>query len=194
MPRIGALALAATAGVALAAVASATVIGGCKRSKHAHIATYVPPPAPAGFAEHGDVGWRIAVPATWKEAAQRGPALWAVADPQAVDDLHAHVNVVTEPFAGDSYDYARANEAGLRREPRTTVEVAREDVVDGDPTLIIESRWIPTPPSTVAFRTMQGMLASRGTGYVVTCGVSSNAFERYRSTCESILHSFAVQR
>jgi hypothetical protein len=28
----------------------------------------------------------------------------------------------------------------------------------------------------------------------VTCGVSSTAFERYRSTCESILHSFAVQR
>jgi hypothetical protein len=192
MPRTGALALAATAGIALAAVAVGSA--GCKRSKHAHVSTYVPPPAPAGFAEHGDVGWRIAVPATWKEAAQRGPALWAVADPQAVDDLHAHVNVVTEPFAGDSYDYARANEAGLRREPRATVEVAREDVVDGDPTLVIESRWIPTPPSTVAFRTMQGMLASRGTGYVVTCGVSSNAFERYRSTCESILHSFAVQR
>jgi len=188
MPRIGALALVATAGIALAAAT------GCKRSKHAHVSTFVPPPVPAGFAEHAGVGWRIAVPATWKEASQKGPAVWAVADPQAVDDLHAHVNVVTEPFVGDSYDYARANEAGLRREPRAQVEAAREDVVDGDPTLLIESRWTATPPATVAFRTMQTVLASRGTGYVVTCGVSSNAFERYRSTCESILHSFAVQR
>jgi hypothetical protein len=192
MPRIGALALVAAAGIAL--VGLAATVAGCKRSKHAHIASFVPPPVPAGFAEHAGVGWRIAVPATWKEAAQKGPAAWAVADPQAVDDLHAHVNVVTEPFVGDSFDYARANEAGLRREPRATVEVAREDVVDGDPTLVIESRWTPTPPATVAFRTMQTVLASRGTGYVVTCGVSSNAFERYRSSCESILHSFAVQR
>lgn len=191
MPRIGALALAATAGIALPA-AGASV--GCRRSTHEHITTYVPPPPPAGFAEHADVGWRIAAPATWKEATQRGPASWAVADPQAVDDLHAHVTVSTESFVGDSYDYARANEAGLRREPRATVEVAREDVVDGDPTFVVESHWTPTPPSTAAFRTMQVMLASRGTGYVVTCGVSSNAFERYRSTCSSILHSFAVQR
>jgi len=29
---------------------------------------------------------------------------------------------------------------------------------------------------------------------VVTCAVSANAFERYRSTCESIVRSFAVQR
>jgi hypothetical protein len=189
MPRTGALALAAMAFLGVAGAST-----GCKRSKHAHNPTYVPPQAPAGFAEHADVGWRIAVPATWKEATQKGPALWAVADPQAVDDLHAHVNVVTEPFVGDSYDYARANEAGLRRESRATDEVARDDVVDGDPTLVIESRWTPAAPATVAFRTMQSMLASRGTGYVVTCGVSSNAFERYRSTCESILHSFAVQR
>jgi hypothetical protein len=190
MPRPVALALAATATLALAA---APVLG-CKRSRHAHITSFVPPPVPAGFAEHADVGWRIAVPATWKEAPQKGPALWAVADPQAVDDLHAHVSVTTEAFAGDSYDYAKANEAGLHREPRATVEAAREDVVDGDPTLVLESRWTPTPPATVAFRTMQSVLASRGTGYVVTCGVSSSAFERYRSTCESILRSFAVQR
>ncbi len=181
------------AAVAFMALAVA-VTPGCKRSKHARVSSFTPPPLPAGFAEQSGVGWRIAVPTTWKLAPPRPPAAWAVSDPQAVDDYHANANVVTEPFVGDSYDYARANEAGLRREPRATVEVAREDVVDGDPTLVIESRWIPTPPSTVAFRTMQSMLASRGTGYVVTCGVSSNAFERYRSTCESILHSFAVQR
>lgn len=189
MPRIGALALVASATVALA-----MSVTGCKRSKHAHVTNFVPPPLPAGFAEHADVGWRIAVPATWKEATQKGPAVWAVADPQTVDDLHAHVNVVTEPFAGDSYDYARANEAGLRLQPGATVEAVREDVVDGDPTLLIESRWPPAPPATVSFRTMQSVLSSRGTGYVVTCGVSANAFERYRSTCESILRSFAVQR
>jgi hypothetical protein len=41
---------------------------------------------------------------------------------------------------------------------------------------------------------MQAALASRGTGYVVTCAASATAFERYRSTCESIVRSFAVER
>ena len=117
---------------------------------------------PAGFAEQSGAGWRIAVPTTWKD--QKTPAAWAVSDPQAVDDFHANVNVVTEPFTGDSYEYARANEAALRHESRATVEVVREDVVDGDPTLVIESRWSPTPPSTVAYRTMQTVLVVAGHG------------------------------
>jgi len=101
---------------------------------------------------------------------------------------------VTEPFTGDSYDFAKANEAGLREQKQATVESAREDVIDGDPTLIFESRWSPTSPSTVSLRTMQAALSSHGTGYVVTCAVAASAFERYRSTCESIVRSFAVQR
>jgi hypothetical protein len=192
MPRM--VAFAAQLALAAAVLVGAGASAGCKRSKHARVTTYTPPPLPAGFGEQTGVGWRIAVPATWKEAAQKGPAAWAVSDPQAVDDFRANVNVVTEPFTGDSYDYARANEAALRREPRSTVEMVREDVVDGDPTLVIESRWTPSPPSTVPYRTMQTALSSRGTGYVVTCAVSAGAFERYRTTCESILHSFAVQR
>jgi hypothetical protein len=183
------LRMAALAVAVLALLAPA----GCKRSKHAHVSSYTPPPLPAGFTEQTGAGWRIAVPATWKD--QKTPAAaWAVSDPQAVDDFHANVNVVTEPFTDDSYNYARANETALRHEARTTVEVVREDVVDGDPTLIIESQWMPTPPSTVAYRTMQTALSSRGRGYVVTCSVSASAFERYRSTCESIVHSFAVER
>jgi hypothetical protein len=183
-----------------AAVVAATLCGlllgagtsGCKRSRHARVSSYTAPPTPAGFAEQSGAGWRIAVPTTWKD--QKTPAAWAVFDPQAVDDFHANVNVVTEPFTSDSYEYARANEAALRHESRAMVEIVREDVVDGDPTLVIESRWSPTAPSTVAYRTMQTVLSSRGTGYVVSCSVSSSAFERYRSTCESILHSFAVER
>ena len=188
MPRMAALAALAVVTVGIA-IASTTTTG-CKRSKHARVSTYTPPPIPAGFADQTGAGWRIAVPATWKE--QKTPAAGAVADPQAVDDFHANVNVVTEPFTGDSYEYARANEAALRT--RAMVELVREDVVDGDPTLIIESRWAPVPPSTVPYRTMQTILSSRGTGYVATCSVSSSAFERYRSTCESIVHSFAVER
>ncbi|HEY8090409.1 MAG TPA: hypothetical protein VIF09_21255 [Polyangiaceae bacterium] len=187
-------ALAALGLAALAAIPLSATTAGCKRSKHARVTSFTPPPLPAGFAEQSGAGWRIAVPSTWKDAAQRGPAAWAVADPQAVDDFHANVNVVTEPFTIESYEYAHANEAALRREPRCSVEVTRDDVVDGDPTLIVESRWSPTPPSTVAYRTMQTFLSSRGTGYVVTCSVSSSAFERYRSTCESIVRSFAVER
>jgi|GEM_PF-2152872 len=186
---------AAALALLLAGLALATGALGCKRSKHARIGTYTPPPLPAGFMEQSGSGWRIAVPSTWKDAAQKGPAAWAVADPQAVDDFHANVNVVTEPFTGDSYDYARANEAALRRDPRATVEVARDDVVDGDPTLAIESRWSTSPQSApVSYRTLQTALASRGTGYVVTCSVAASAFERYRSTCDSIVHSFAVER
>jgi len=183
------LRLAALAVAVLAAALVATT-SGCKHSKHARVTTYVPPPVPAGFGEQMGAGWRIAVPTTWKD--QKTPAAWAVADPQAADDFHANVNVVTEPFTGDSYEYARANETALRS--RAMVELVREDVVDGDPTLAIEARWTPVPPSTVPYRTMQTFLSSRGTGYVVSCAVSSSAFERYRSTCESIVHSFAVER
>jgi len=183
-----AVAALATVGIPVAA----TPLAGCKHSSHAHVSSYTPPPVPAGFGEQAGSGWRIAVPSTWKE--QKTPAAWAVSDPQSVDDFHASVNVVTEPSAEDSYEYARANEAALRRESRAAIELVREDVVDGDPTLLIESRWTPVPPSTVAYRILQSALASRGTGYVVTCSVSTSAFERYRSTCESIVHSFAVER
>jgi hypothetical protein len=167
---------------------------GCKRSTHAHVTTFVPPPLPAGFAEKSGPGWRIAVPSTWKQAPQRPPASWAASDPQTADDYHANANVVIEPFVGDSFDFARANEAGLKEQSQATVDVVREDLVDGDPTLVLETRWAPTPPATVTYRTMQTALSSKGTGYVVTCAVSANAFERYRSTCDAIVRSFAVER
>jgi hypothetical protein len=189
MPRLAALAVAVVAATGMALVATAAT--GCKHSKHARVTTYTPPAVPAGFGEQMGSGWRIAVPTTWQD--HKSPAVaWAVQDPQAVDDFHANVNVVTEPFTGDSYEYARANETALRKS--AMVELVREDVVDGDPTLVIEARWTPVPPSTVAYRTLQSFLSSRGTGYVVSCAVSSSAFERYRSTCESIVHSFAVER
>jgi hypothetical protein len=167
---------------------------GCKSTKHARVASFVPPVLPAGFVPQSGAGWRVAIPSTWREAAQKGTAAWAVADPQAVDDFQASVNVLTEPFPGESYDYAKASEAALRTDAHTSVEAARDDVIDGDPTLVIESRWAPVPPSTAPYRTMQTALASRGTGYVVTCAASAGAIERYRSTCESIVQSFAVER
>jgi hypothetical protein len=176
----------------VATVGAATI--GCGRKARSRAASFTPPPLPAGFVEQSGSGWRIAVPSTWKDAAQKGASVFAVADPQAVDDFHAYANVVTEPYAGESEVYAKANEAGLRKEPRASVETIREDVIDGDPTLVLESRWAPASPSTVVYRTMQAALASRGTGYVVTCAVSSTAFERYRTTCESIVRSFAVER
>jgi hypothetical protein len=190
MPRMAPLAVAALATVGIPLAATGLV--GCRRSRHAHVASYTAPPVPAGFGEQTGSGWRIAVPATWK--GQKTSATWAFLDPQAVDDFHANVSVVTEPFAEDSYEYARANEAALRRETRAAIELVRDDVVDGDPTLLIESRWTPVAPSTVPYRLLQSALASRGTGYVVTCSVSTSAFERYRSTCESIVHSFAIER
>ncbi len=168
--------------------------GGCKRSTHPRVSSFTPPPLPAGFVEQNGAGWRLAIPATWREVAQRQKLTWAAADPQAVDDFHANISVMTEPFAGPSYDYAKASEAALRRDSRATVEEVREDVVDGDPTLVLEARWSPSPPSTVPYHTMQTALASRGTGYVVTCSAASSAFERYRSTCGPIVRSFAVER
>ncbi len=186
MPRIGALALAA---IVLAAPTT-----GCKRAKHVRVASFTPPPLPAGFVERSGTGWRVAVPSTWRDVAQRDVAVWAAADPQAADDFHAKVFILTEPFTADSYDYAQASELGLRHEARATVDVSRDDVVDGDPTLVLETRWAPGSPSSVPYRTMQTALSSRGTGHVVTCAASSSAFERYRSTCEAILHSFAVER
>jgi len=182
--------LASIAALAVLAAAS----GGCKRRDRGRVSGYTPPALAAGFVQQSGAGWRIAVPATWKEMAQKGPAAWAVEDPQPVDDFHANANVVTEPFTGDSLDYAKANEADLRSKPRATVETVREDVIDGDSTLVVETRWAPTPPSTTSYRVVQTMLASRGTGYVLTCAVSASGFERYRSTCDTILRSFAVER
>ena len=185
MRRAGPLAL----GLMLLATAPA-----CKRHDRARASNYTPPALPAGFVQQNGTGWRIAVPATWREMAQKGPAAWAANDPQVVDDFHANVNVVTEPYTGDSYDYAKSNENDLRNKQRATVETVREDVIDGDTTLIVETRWAPTPPSTSPYRVVQTMLASHGTGYVATCAVSAGAFERYRSTCDTILRSFAVER
>lgn len=181
-------------GSCAATLGLSTTAADCRRSKHEHIASYTSPPLSAGFVQRTGAGWRVAVPSTWREMVQRGPAAWAVADPQAVDDFRANVNVLTESFAGESYDYAKANEAALRHEARAAIDTVRDDVIDGDPTLLIESSWTPHPGSTTPFRTMQSALASRGAGYVVTCSVASVAFERYRSTCESIVRSFAVER
>src|SRR5579864_1002854 len=118
----------------------------CKRSSHARVSSYMPLPLPAGFVEQSGAGWRIGVPSTWRDMPPKSSAVFAAADPQAVDDFHAYANVVTEPFAGESDDYARANQAALGREPRATIETARQDAIDGDATLIVESRWSPLPP------------------------------------------------
>jgi hypothetical protein len=183
-----------TLALSLCAIGLTTLGGACGRKNHGHVGPYSPPPLPAGFVEQTGSGWRIAVPSTWKEAAQKGPAVFAVSDPQTVDDFHAYASVITEPYAGESEAYAKASEAGLRRESRATVEATREDVVDGDATLLLESRWAPSAASSVPYRTLQVALASHGTGYVATCSVATSAFDRYRSTCESIVRSFAVQR
>jgi hypothetical protein len=183
--------------VALATVGSCTAVG-CKNGDHAHIATYVRPPVPAGFADQSARGFRIATPSTWR-ASSRGDAhndngVWSLVDPQPAGEFHANVNVVDEPFPGDSYAYSKATLDELKRDVRAEVETSREEIVDGDPTIVVESRWSPIAPKTVPYRTMQANLASRGTGYVVTCAVSAEAFERYRSTCDAIIRSFAVSR
>ncbi|HSY25363.1 MAG TPA: hypothetical protein VK841_24730 [Polyangiaceae bacterium] len=186
----------AAAFVALAA--GTCTVAGCKNGDHAHIATYVRPPVPAGFADQAARGFRIATPSTWR-ASSRSEAhddagVWSLVDPQPAGEFHANVNVVNEPFPGDSYTYSKATLEELKRDVRAEVETSREEIVDGDPTIVVESRWSPIAPKTVPYRTMQANLASRGTGYVVTCAVSAEAFERYRSTCDAIIRSFAVSR
>jgi hypothetical protein len=175
-------------------IVAGTVAVGCRRTNHSHVSSFTPPPLPAGFVTVSAPGWRIAIPSTWKADNVRRRGVYAATDPQSVDDFHAAVNVYTEPFVRDSYAYARAGEVGLRSRPNVAIDVEREELVDGDPTLVIESRWTPTPSSSVAYRTMQVSLASRGVGTVATCAAATNAFERYRSTCESIVRSLAVER
>jgi hypothetical protein len=182
----------------LSAIAALTLCAACQGSRHGRIASFTRPPVPAGFTESTGTGWRIAVPSTWihepRPDGGSGVGIWVSVDPQAVEDFQANVNVVREPFASESYDYAQASEHALRRDPRATIEKTYDDVVDGDPTLIVETRWAPIAPATVAYRTLQTDLASRGTGYVVTCSVAATAFERYRSTCDAIIRSFAIER
>jgi hypothetical protein len=174
--------------------AALAALCGCKHGDHPHLASFVRPPLPAGFAEQAGSGFRVATPSTWHPPPRADSGVWSEVDPQPVGDFRANVNVVTEPFAGESYAYSKATVEALKHDPRAAVESAREDVVDGDPTFIVQSRWSPFAPSTVPYRTMQANLASRGTGYVVTCSVSADAFERYRSTCEAIVRSFVVER
>ncbi len=182
------------AAAVLLAIAIAATMADCKRSPRARVSAYARPALPAGFVEHSGTRWRVAAPSTWQNGGEQASAVWEASDPQAVDEYHANANVVVEAFAGESYEYARANEESLRVQPRATVAAVREDVVDGDPTLILESRWQAAPPSTTAYLLMQTALASRGTGYVVTCAAAAKSFERYRSTCESIVRSIAVER
>ena len=179
--------------VFLSIVACVTSVD-CKRGDHGRVTAFTRPTLPAGFVEASGSGWKVAVPSTWGPSPQGSAVAWVYDDPQAVDDYRASVSVVTEPFVGESYDYAKATEDSLRHDKRATVETSREDVIDGDPTLVIESHWPSAAPAKGAFRTMQTNLASRGTGYVVTCAASASAFERYRSTCEGIVRSFAVER
>jgi hypothetical protein len=181
-------------GVLPLALSGLVLLVGCKRSESARVSSYTRPTLPAGFVEHTGTGWRVATPSTWAETGKPAPAAWAATDPQPVDDYHANTSVVVEAFTGESYDYARASEASLRGQARVTVLAAHDDVVDGDPTTILESRWQPEPPATTPYQLMQTALASRGTGYVVTCSVAAGSFERYRSTCEAIVRSFAVER
>jgi hypothetical protein len=167
---------------------------GCRRTSHAHVATFHAPEPPAGFVAHSGTGWRIAVPSTWREGPPKDGTVWSASDPQAAEAFHANVNVHAEPFTGQSYDYARANEAALRRDPHATVEQVVEDVVDGDPTLVLETTWNLGPPPATPFHTIQTALSARGVGYVVTCAASTAAFERYRSTCGPVVRSFAIER
>lgn len=174
---------------------------GCKRASHARVSSFVPPPAPAGFVERSGGGWRLSVPTTWHDGPPNAGHAWTVVDPQVTEGLHAKVFVLTEPFAGESYDYARASEAGLKSTPHTVVGPVREEVIDGDTTLVLESTFAPAgaPEASDArapspIKAMQTGLASRGRGYVVSCSVAAGAFETYRSTCDSIVRSFAVER
>lgn len=181
--------------VTLAGAAAVVAQPACRGSGHGRVLSFTRPPTPAGFTEQAGTGWRIAVPSTWTNEPQPLPdGVWVSIDPQAVDDYHTNVSVVREAFAGESYDYAKAAELSIHRDPRATVESARDDVVDGDPTFVVEARWAPIPPASVVYRSMQTDLASRGSGYVVTCSAAATAFERYRSTCEAILRSFAIER
>jgi len=179
----------------LALVGALGVGAACRGSGHGRVSSFRRPPTPAGFTEQSGAGWRIAVPSTWSNEPQPLPeGVWVAVDPQAVDDYHTNVSVVRESFAGESYDYAKAAELSIHRDSRATVESARDEVVDGDPTFVVESRWAPIPPASVVYRSMQTDLASRGSGYVVTCSAAASAFERYRSTCDAILRSFAIER
>jgi hypothetical protein len=179
---------------AVALIPLALILAGCRGPSHSRLGSFTPPALPAGFADQAGIGWRAAVPSTWAAAAQKDASVWTAVDPQTADEFHAKASVVTEPFTAESYDYASANAASLRRDPRGTLEGSREDVVDGDPTLVLVAYWKAVPPSNIPYRTMQTALASHGTGYVITCAASASAFERYRSTCETIIHSFAVER
>jgi hypothetical protein len=167
---------------------------GCRRAAPMHASATTRPAAPAGFVERTGTGWRIDAPSTWQNPNPQPEGAWVAVDPQPVDDYRANVSVVTEPFSGESRSYAQASEALLRSDKRATVEAARDEVVDEEPTVTVEALWPASPPSTAAFRTMQTHLASRGRGYVATCAASAGAFERYRSTCETIVRSFAVER
>jgi hypothetical protein len=180
--------------VLLPALALAAATLGCRRASHAHVSTFHAPEPPAGFVAHSATGWRIAVPSTWHDGPPKDGTVWSASDPQAAEAFHANVNVHAETFTGQSYDYARANEAALRRDPRATVELVQEDVVDGDPTLVLETTWNLGPPPAAPFHTIQTALSARGMGYVVTCAASTAAFERYRSTCGPVVRSFAIER
>jgi hypothetical protein len=181
--------------LALALVFASGAVVGCKRRRSrpaglAPVATVSPP----GYAKKSGTGWSIDVPSAWTPPAQNGQAQWALADPEVVDSFHANMNLVTEPYAGVSLDYAQASMKTLRGLATVKLLGSKDDVVDGDDTLTVEAQWAPVAPSTTVYKTLQVYLAYGGTGYAVTCSAAASSFERYRSTCDTILRSFSLTR
>jgi hypothetical protein len=170
---------------------------GCKRRRSRPVpggASPVSTVSPPGYVRKAGVGWSIDVPATWTPPAQKGQAQWALSDPDVVDAFHANVNLVSEPYPGESLAYAQANLKSLRGLASVKLVGSKEDVVDADDTLTVEAQWTAVAPSTTPYKTLQVYLAYGGTGYAVTCSAAVSSFERYRPTCETILHSFSLTR
>src|SRR5580700_3429108 len=91
LPCGGAISVAAAS---FALAAATCTVAGCKNGDHAHIATYVRPPVPAGFADQSARGFRIATPSTWRASSRSDThddtGVWSLVDPQPAGEFHAN--------------------------------------------------------------------------------------------------------
>ena len=131
--------------------------------------------------------WSFSCPANWTDAPPGTSALGSVASPVPVNGLLPNVNIVREPFVGNSAAYAAANITALNGAGAHVL--SQHAVASGGLTAVdIETQW----PAATPRRTVQRMMAVGGFGYVLTCTVGDQAATA-RAICDPILATFQVQ-
>lgn len=133
--------------------------------------------------------WSFAVPSDWQTTQFPVPASGPATLEAQLSDNQGQIflNLVTEPFIGDSSTYIEFNlenmsAVGFAVHNHRSVEIG---LLNGEE---VES----TLPSDPPVRMLQRITVGSNQGFALTCGSLEANFETVRATCSSILETFQV--